>query len=119
MARTDAFGRMVRAGARTELTVRQKTCDVAVGEFTSSSSKLETPGASVVCVTESFGPASSRSAAVRSHFLSIDIVNNPCQWRPSWLMFLALVLIISVLGIVGTYLAFSAVYFVEMRKLDK
>ncbi|AGT94851.1 hypothetical protein RER_53000 [Rhodococcus erythropolis PR4] len=34
-------------------------------------------------------------------------------------MFLALVLIISVLGIVGTYLAFSAVYFVEMRKLDK
>jgi len=34
-------------------------------------------------------------------------------------MFLALVLIISVLGIVGTYLAFSAVFFVEMRKLDK
>lgn len=30
-------------------------------------------------------------------------------------MFLALVLIISVLGIVGTYLAFSAVYLVDAR----
>lgn len=32
---------------------------------------------------------------------------------------LALVLIISVLGILGTYIAFGAVYFIEMRKLEK